>query len=269
MSFFAFPETRWHRHRANDIQTKTRHPSSTSLATNPEMNGKTSPPNLENGVADQPYTPVQTPIQHGKPGRKQFNLFQPNQQPLKTLLVELWTPFKLFAFPIVDFASLVVAWSTASFLIVNLTQSQAFSESPYQYTAQTVGFFNFAVVVGLLLGLGTAGPLNDWISMRATKRNKGIREPEMRLPAMIPYTLIMILGNFVVGFGYQYHWDWKVRRLPSLLPLTWRFLQLCWRKRQFLVLISMFSTSGNRHCRLHLRRHPSSINPSHCFHLRH
>lgn len=209
VSFFAFPETRWHRHRANDIQTKTRHPSSTSLATNPEMNGKTSPPNLENGVADQPYTPVQTPIQHGKPGRKQFDLFQPNQQPLKTLLIELWTPFKLFAFPIVDFASLVVAWSTASFLIVNLTQSQAFSESPYQYTAQTVGFFNFAVVVGLLLGLGTAGPLNDWISMRATKRNKGIREPEMRLPAMIPYTLIMILGNFVVGFGYQYHWDWK------------------------------------------------------------
>lgn len=111
-------------------------------------------------------------------------------------------PIRLFTFPIVDFASLVVAWSAGSFLIVNLTQSQAFSEAPYHYTPQTVGFFNFAVVVGLLLGLGTAGPLSDWVSVCATKRNKGIREPEMRLPALIPYALIMILGHFVVGFGY-------------------------------------------------------------------
>ena len=226
MSLFAFPETKWLRHRANDIQTETRQPSSHSLATDPEINGKMSAPNQEKGMANQSGTFVNSSRLQGKPGRKQFNLFQPNSQALKTLLMELWTPFMLFAFPIVDFASLVVTFSASSFLIVNLTQSQAFSESPYRYTPQTIGFFNFAVVTGLLLGLGTAGPLNDWMSMRATKRNKGIREPEMRLPAMIPYTMIMILGNFVVGFGYQYHWDWRVRPLVPLLPLLSWFPKL-------------------------------------------
>lgn len=47
------------------------------------------------------------------------------------------------------------------------------------------GFFNFAILIGALLGLLTAGPLSDWISMRATIKNNGVREPEMRLPAMV------------------------------------------------------------------------------------
>jgi hypothetical protein len=47
------------------------------------------------------------------------------------------------------------------------------------------------------------------VSARATKKNRGIREPEMRLPAMIPYVCIMLLGNFVVAFGYQQKWPWE------------------------------------------------------------
>ena len=46
--------------------------------------------------------------------------------------------------------------------------------------------------------------------MKLTKRNNGIREPEMRLPTMIPYVAIMIIGNFIVAFGWQQAWDWKV-----------------------------------------------------------
>lgn len=32
----------------------------------------------------------------------------------------------------------------------------------------------------------------------------------MRLPSMIPYVLIMILGNVIVALGYKYSWSWKV-----------------------------------------------------------
>jgi MFS family permease len=71
------------------------------------------------------------------------------------------------------------------------------------------GFFNFAILIGALIGLATAGPLSDWVSDRATKKNNGIREPEMRLPAMIPYVCIMILGNFIVAFGYEKKWPWE------------------------------------------------------------
>lgn len=230
MSLFAFPETKWDRQGASDIQTRTRQPPDELLAADPDIKDEINSPGMEKGLTvEPPYTLVRSPLQQGKPGKKQFNLFQPNSKPLEDLLQDLWTPFKLLTFPIVDFASLVVAWSAGTFLLVNLTQSQAFSEAPYQYTPQTIGFFNFAPVVGLLLGLATAGPLNDSISMRATKHNKGIREPEMRLPAMIPYTLIMILGNSVVGFGYQYRWDWRVRPLLSILLLARIFVLIAQR----------------------------------------
>jgi hypothetical protein len=32
----------------------------------------------------------------------------------------------------------------------------------------------------------------------------------MRLPAIAIYMVIMIIGNFVVAFGYQYKWDWRI-----------------------------------------------------------
>ena len=47
--------------------------------------------------------------------------------------------------------------------------------------------------------------------MKLTKKNRGIREPEMRLLTMIPYVIIMIIGNFVVAYGYEKKYDWKVR----------------------------------------------------------
>jgi hypothetical protein len=46
--------------------------------------------------------------------------------------------------------------------------------------------------------------------MKLTVRNKGVREPEMRLLTMVPYVCIMILGNVVTAVGYEHKWSWKV-----------------------------------------------------------
>lgn len=272
MSVFAFPETTWHRSRASDFDTITFQPPKTSSPTRLEANEeKTAASDLETQIPSQPHRFLHSALQRGKPEKHQFNLFQTNSRPLESLFSDIWATLKLFAFPIVDFASFVVSWSASSFLIVNLTQAQAFSKPPYRYTPQTIGFFNFAVVIGLVLGMVTAGPLNDWISMRATKRNKGIREPEMRLPAMIPYTLIMILGNFVVGFGYQYHWDWRVRPLPLLLPLLSQpaSLTLPWRIDRFTQANLMLPIPGDRYHRIYVCWHSGSSPASHRIHLRH
>lgn len=32
----------------------------------------------------------------------------------------------------------------------------------------------------------------------------------MRLPAMIPYVLIMAFGHIITAIGYQNHWPWAV-----------------------------------------------------------
>ena len=206
IALFAFPETRWNRSDNNNT-----HAQSLSLKSSQELRGE----DVAEDFREITFTREgghPTSIRNGRPGYQQFLFHHIRPEPIRSLFLEFVAPLKLFAYPIVDFAAFVVSWSASSFLIVNLTQAEAFAAPPYNYSAQTIGFFNFAIVIGEVIGLFTAGSLNDWISMRATKRNKGVREPEMRLPAMIPYTLIMIFGNFIVAFGYQNKWDWRVGR---------------------------------------------------------
>jgi hypothetical protein len=126
------------------------------------------------------------------------------------LFRDLWIPWKLFAFPIVQFAAFVFSWSASNFLVLNLTQTQVFAAPPYNFSPQSIGFTNFAVFGGAIFGLLTSGPFSDWIAMRQTIRNNGIREPEMRLLALIPYTILLFLGSLIVALGYQYQWPWPV-----------------------------------------------------------
>lgn len=216
MCLFGFPETKYHRTHPEEIRNVA------SERTTGVPGEKTTIATTEGSDVEKVVSPELADLSHaataqrdpwlrkGRPSKQQFRLFQPNAHPFKSILLDLWIPWKLFAFPIVEFASFVVSWSASSFLTLNLTQSQAFAAPPYNFKPLTIGFFNFAILVGGILGLVTAGPLSDWISMKLTKRNNGIREPEMRLPTMIPYVAIMIIGNFVVAFGWQQGWDWKV-----------------------------------------------------------
>ena len=211
-----FPETKWHRMHPDEIRAMALDGNSSSpssqekvamgLQDSEKSGGLGTMPDLSHAATAQrdPY------LGKGTPNKQQWKLFQPNAHPVQSIILDLWIPWKLFAFPIVEFASFVVSWSASSFLTLNLTQSQNFAEPPYLYSSEVIGFMNFAILVGMLIGLFTAGPLSDWVSMWFTKRNKGIREPEMRLPTMIPYVLIMMLGNFIVAFGMQNKWSWKV-----------------------------------------------------------
>lgn len=143
----------------------------------------------------------------GSPSKAQWRSWQPYEG---NFLLELVLPWYLLAFPVVEFAAFIVSWSASCFLTLNLTQAQVFGYPPYNYSSTKIGLFNFAIVVGALIGLFTAGPLSDFIASRLTRRNRGIREPEMRLLTMIPYVIIMIIGNVVVAVGYEHQWDWKV-----------------------------------------------------------
>lgn len=217
MLLFGFPETKWHRLHPDEMRGVS------SISSSNERVATGTVEALEKGNASHDMsnlshtaTAERDPyLGRGTPSTQQFKLYQPNSHPFQTIGLDLWTPWKLFAFPIVEFASFIVSWAASSFLTINLTQSQALAAPPYHFSPTSIGFMNFAILIGQLIGLLTAGPLSDWISMRATKRNNGIREPEMRLPTMIPYVLVMILGNFIVAFGYEHHWNWKVRYCSS------------------------------------------------------
>lgn len=222
---FGFPETKWHRTHPNEKRETGLMPSQQASDEKFAVE-KTGNNNLEkittaSAMPDLSHTATAARdpwLGRGKPSKQQFKLWTTNSHALKAVFYDLWIPWKLFSFPIVEFASFVVSWSASSFLTLNLTQSQYFAAPPLLYSSNTIGFFNFAILIGMLIGLATAGPLSDWISMRATRRNRGIREPEMRLPSMIPYVIIMMVGNFIVAFGYQNGWDWKVSDHMLHLP---------------------------------------------------
>jgi len=225
MVFFMFPETKFHRAHTMELSHGHLSKKPVEKIDNEKIDGITPPESTvgDDGIDKAPSTAaaaqngldnVKTAdrdpyLGRGKPKKSQWMIFQKNAHPVMSILMDLWIPWKLFAFPIVEFASFIVSWSCSSFLTLNLTQSQAFAPPPYNFSSQSIGFMNFAILVGAFIGLSTAGPLSDWVSMRATKRNGGIREPEMRLPAMIPYVIIMYLGNIVVSVGYERHWPWE------------------------------------------------------------
>ena len=212
MCLVGFPETKWHRAHPDDMHHSSANvvtPSSCEKAPITAMSGSEVEADLP--ALSTIATPQRDPyLGKGTPSKRQFRLYSANKHPFKSIFMDLWIPWKLFTFPIVEFASFVVSWSASSFLTINLTQSQALEPPPYSFSPLAVGLSNFSSLIGALIGLLTAGPLSDWVSMRLTRRNNGIREPEMRLPSMIPYVLIMILGNFMVAFGYQEKWDWRV-----------------------------------------------------------
>lgn len=110
----------------------------------------------------------------GFPNRSQYQPLQPFSGSMQSLLRDLVTPWTLFAFPIVQFSSFVVSFSSSCFLVLNLTQSFVFAAPPYNFSPAAVGFTNFAILGGAVLGL-ISGPGGDYLSRWSTRRNNMIR----------------------------------------------------------------------------------------------
>jgi MFS family permease len=113
------------------------------------------------------------------------------------VLRDIVSPLQIFAFPIVLWASLSMGFAANCLLALNLTQAQVFHPPPYNFNPAQIGFVNFAFVVGAIIGLLTAGPVSDWVSMRATRKNNGVREAEMRLIALVPFIVVCLVGMTV------------------------------------------------------------------------
>jgi MFS family permease len=107
-----------------------------------------------------------------------------------------------------------VLWSTVSFgigigifVILGTTAATAFSQV-YNFTVWQVGLVWIASIVGNLLGIPFGGYFSDWVANRATSKNGGVREPEMRLPAvsiaMLAYPGSLLL--YGLGINYKTHW---------------------------------------------------------------
>lgn len=212
-AIFLIPETSWDRHAPVPIESSAVADEKKATEVQIENRETSSDLNVDETSAEfaEVVNHVAPYLHKGTPKRVQFMPLRIGANSTQhSMFRAFWTPIRLFAFPIIQWASFVFSWSASCFLYVNLTQSAVFSAAPYNFTSSQVGYTNFATFIGATIGLLISGPFSDWISMRATKKNKGIREPEMRLPALIPFTIIVILQMVLISVGYQQKWHWAI-----------------------------------------------------------
>lgn len=191
---FGFPETKYHRSAISPAALK----ADTKDATTVDEKGVDS--NSEGGNF----------VGMGRPSKQQFGpVSRPDSRWKSFIIRDLTTPVIVFFNPIVFWSALMLAGPADLLLIFNLTESGLFSSPAYGWSPATVGYSNFAFFIGGIIGVTTAGALSDWIARRATLKNGGIREAEMRLPALIPYVAFFIISHVVGAVGYQRLWPWQ------------------------------------------------------------
>ncbi|KAK5149521.1 hypothetical protein LTR04_007027 [Oleoguttula sp. CCFEE 6159] len=203
----SFPETKFHR------EHPTRAPSSMGGSMNSYGEPMEKRPSVGERHApggEHPATSSPSLVGLGRPGKVQFSAYQKPDSRWKMFIVrDTITPIRVFFNPIIFWAGLMLAGPADLVLLWNLTESQFLSGPPYNWNPSQVGYANFSFVIGGLVGLATAGPFSDWVAKRATKRNNGIREAEMRLPALIPYLALTVIAIVVGGLGYERLWPWQ------------------------------------------------------------
>lgn len=191
----AFPETKFHRNAV--------HPGVGSPA-----NGKVQEKTTGSDADSEDLSANM--VGRGRPSKGQYSPIQKPDSRWKTFILrDTLTPFLAFFNPIVFWAGLMLAGPADLLLLFNLTESGLLGSPAYGWNPSQVGYSNFAFWVGGLIGVATAGPFSDWLARRSTNKNNGVREAEMRLPAMIPYVCFFLISHVVGAVGYSRVWPWQ------------------------------------------------------------
>lgn len=113
-------------------------------------------------------------------------------------------PVGLLVLPPVLWATLVMSVTIGFIVAVTSNVSSAFNTA-YGFDAWQSGLCFFSAIIGALIGILLGGNFSDWVADYFTRRNGGIREPEMRLPAIMIGTITGPLALALYGCGI--HWD--------------------------------------------------------------
>ncbi|KAL4805889.1 major facilitator superfamily domain-containing protein [Aspergillus unguis] len=122
----------------------------------------------------------------------------------------LTRPVYLLASPAVVWAMILFTTCISWLVLISLTISQIFSAPPYNFSVVATGATNVSSFVASLIGTIAAGPLVDGVAARMSKMNKGIFEPEFRLPIMTTYLLFTATGFFAWGASLAHIDPWPV-----------------------------------------------------------
>jgi len=146
-------------------------------------------------------------------------------QPFLRILLR---PFVVFFYPAVLWAFLMYGTTLTWIVVFSVVNASIFTVAPYNFTVSQTGLISLSPFVFTLVGELVSGPLNDWLCVWLSKRNRGVYEPEFRLPLVIIPLFLGVAGFY--GFGatvnYQTHWSGPVICF-GLANMALAFLNCC------------------------------------------
>ena len=118
-------------------------------------------------------------------------------------------PFKLLLmFPPVFVSGLLVGGILSWYNVLSGSLALVLGNSPYNFSANTVGLTYLASLVGVTIGCLITGWPSDKLAVFLARRNGGVMEPEQRLWICSLALLIHPAGCLLYGVGasYSIHW---------------------------------------------------------------
>lgn len=119
-------------------------------------------------------------------------------------------PFYMWGSPIVLWSSFLFTACISWIVLISFVLSQIFSAPPYNFTVAEVGATNVSSFVFTIFGTLVSGPIIDGLVKYMAKKNKGIYEPEFRLPIMITFMIFTGIGFFAWGQSLANQDPWPV-----------------------------------------------------------
>ncbi|KKK12516.1 hypothetical protein P175DRAFT_0440894 [Aspergillus ochraceoroseus IBT 24754] len=197
--FFTFPETMFDRRVAFQAEQVT-------------VNQPRNP-----GISDT----AKTSSEHSELGQGQFRVLPKKQGYLQSLAIfsgvhtseslfrVFIRPIILIGLPSVLWTSLVFAVTIGFLVAITSNFATAFSQT-YGFSAWQSGLCFISSMIGSFVGIAFGGHLSDWLADWFTRRNGGIREPEMRLPAIAIGGLCAPVSLILYGVGIQCKTHWML-----------------------------------------------------------
>lgn len=205
VAFFAFPETAFSREKQLEKESHAYRlqqlPSGVSDAIVDADGIKTKDfhTDLEHAPSSRSYPKRKSYLQM----LKLFSGTYTNEPLFKIFL----RPLGLICLPPVLWSALVQS-VTIGFLVAVTSNVDSAFESTYGFESWQVGLCFIAACIGSAIGIPAGGHLGDVVADYLTRRNGGVRKPEMRLPAMMPSLITTPLALILYGVGIQKKLHW-------------------------------------------------------------
>jgi hypothetical protein len=116
-------------------------------------------------------------------------------------------PLGLIFLPPVLWAALVQA-ATIGFLVAVTSNVDPAYEEAYGFKPYQVGLCFVSAIIGSIIGIPAGGQFADYVADFFTRRNGGVREPEMRLPSIVLSLITTPLALVLFGVGIQLKLHW-------------------------------------------------------------